>query len=459
LAFTIVRVASGGLPVVESERGLPYYEADNGYGIPVTFGDSGIPLGGVTWYPAGSAIAYDFAAGRYFGPTSDTIATDGNGYLVTGSSRTNLMDYGGVLTNAAWNIANGLTTTGTGVTDPDGGITAFKINESAALGAHLIFAQSLTFTAGSALTAVFVLKAAERGFANLLVQDAGGNNFYLPVNLTTGAIDGLGVTGTGVFTSAATPVNLGNGWWQFSITGKVDAASTSAFVGVYLANSLDNVSYQGVLNSGINAWRMNLMQASSAGFSIYSQGLATTQQAASAPSWELYAADADSELRITGGVLTNVATSGQKAGYLTAKPNSSNRSRVGGKWTFTAGTSGTTGAAAFVIWQTDLLPGTVPNSGAHLSVGADSWSFGYIENANPVVVLGSGSFTAPASGIYQADIRVSGNTATIYLPDGSSTQITDPKIGSLAGPYACWEVFQGDAATDDKAGFTQAWAA
>jgi hypothetical protein len=48
LAFTIVRVASGGLPVVESERGLPYYEADNGYGIPVTFGDSGIPLGSVS---------------------------------------------------------------------------------------------------------------------------------------------------------------------------------------------------------------------------------------------------------------------------------------------------------------------------------------------------------------------------------------------------------------------------
>jgi hypothetical protein len=33
--------------VVESERGLPYYEADNGYGIPVTFGSTGIPLGGV----------------------------------------------------------------------------------------------------------------------------------------------------------------------------------------------------------------------------------------------------------------------------------------------------------------------------------------------------------------------------------------------------------------------------
>jgi hypothetical protein len=417
------------------------------------------PLGSGGWYPAGSLIAYDFARGLYFGPSSDTLASDSNGYLVTGNSRTNLMDFGGTLTDASWNIANGLTTTGTGETDPDGGTTAFKIKESAALGAHLIFAQSLTFTAGSTLTAVFVLKAGERGFANLLVQDAGGNNFYLPVNLTTGAIDGLGVTGTGVFTSAATPVNLGNGWWQFAITGKVDAASTSAFVGVYLANSLNNVSYQGVLNSGIYAWRVNLMQAASASFSIYSNGLATTKQSSTGPSWELYAADAASELRITGGKLTNVTNTGQTAGYLTAKPNSQNRSRVGGKWTFTAGTGGTTGAAAFVIWQTDLLPGTIPNSGCHLSVGADSWSFGYIENANPVVVLDSGSFTAPASGVYQSDIRVSGNTATIYLPDGSSKQVTNAKIGSLAGPYACWEVFQGDSAADDKAGFTQAWAA
>jgi hypothetical protein len=46
LAFTIVRVASGGIPAVESDTGFPYYEADNGYGIPVTFGGSGIPLGG-----------------------------------------------------------------------------------------------------------------------------------------------------------------------------------------------------------------------------------------------------------------------------------------------------------------------------------------------------------------------------------------------------------------------------
>lgn len=424
------------------------------------FGSAGL-LGSAGWYPAGSLIAYDFTAGRYFGGGSDTIASDSNGYLVTANSRTNLMAYGAALTDASWNIANGISSVATGVTDPNSGTTAFKIQENATLGAHLIFAQSLTFTAGSTLTAVFVMKAGERGFANLLVQDGGGNNFYLPVNLTTGAVSVGAVTGTGTFTSAATPVNLGNGWWQFAITGKVDAASTSAFVGVYLANSLNNVSYQGVLNSGAYAWRINLMQAASAGFSINSTaGVGTTQQSGTGPSWELYSAAADSALRIVSGKLTNVSTTGQKAGYLTANINNGqNRSRVGGKWTFVAGSGGTTGSAAFVIWQTDItVSGIAPNSGCHLSVGATSWSFGYIENNNPVVVLASGSFTAPANGIYQAEVRVSGNTATIYLPDGTSTQTTSTHIGANVGPYATWEVFQGNAATDDKAGFTQAWA-
>jgi hypothetical protein len=420
-------------------------------------------LGSGGWYPAGSLIAYDFARGLYFGPSSDTLASDSAGYLVTSNSRTNLLGFGGTLNDASWNIANGLSSVSTGVADPDGGTTAFKINESAANGIHLIFGPvsglALTFGDGATVTVPFVLKAAERGFATLLMQDTAGNNFYLPVNLTIGAVGTGGVNGTATFVGNGTPVNLGNGWWLFTITGRFQAGQTSGFAGIYLNDTLGNLSYQGVLNSGIYAWRINVMQAASASFSIYSNGLATTKQSSTGPSWELYAADAASELRITGGKLTNVTNTGQTAGYLTAKPNSQNRSRVGGKWTFTAGTGGTTGAAAFVIWQTDLLPGTIPNSGCHLSVGADSWSFGYIESANPVVVLDSGSFTAPASGVYQSDIRVSGNTATIYLPDGSSKQVTNAKIGSLAGPYACWEVFQGDSAADDKAGFTQAWAA
>lgn len=51
--MTIVRVTSGGIPVTESPSGIPYYEADNGFGIPVTFVEQGgAPLGraGLTYW-------------------------------------------------------------------------------------------------------------------------------------------------------------------------------------------------------------------------------------------------------------------------------------------------------------------------------------------------------------------------------------------------------------------------
>jgi hypothetical protein len=51
--MSIVVVSSGGLPVTESPNGFPYYIADNGFGIPVTFvSQGGYPLGGVSRPPA-----------------------------------------------------------------------------------------------------------------------------------------------------------------------------------------------------------------------------------------------------------------------------------------------------------------------------------------------------------------------------------------------------------------------
>jgi hypothetical protein len=60
--MTIVRVTSGGIPVTESPNGLPYYEAENGFGIPVTFvAQGGAPLGGVTVpYPAPPGFRWEF---------------------------------------------------------------------------------------------------------------------------------------------------------------------------------------------------------------------------------------------------------------------------------------------------------------------------------------------------------------------------------------------------------------
>lgn len=61
MAFTIVRVTSGGIPVTESATGFPYYEADNGFGIPVTFGSTGIPLGGAGVASPPSGFNWPFA--------------------------------------------------------------------------------------------------------------------------------------------------------------------------------------------------------------------------------------------------------------------------------------------------------------------------------------------------------------------------------------------------------------
>lgn len=44
MATPVVIVASGGLPVVESDRGFPATIADNGFGIPVTYANSGTPI-------------------------------------------------------------------------------------------------------------------------------------------------------------------------------------------------------------------------------------------------------------------------------------------------------------------------------------------------------------------------------------------------------------------------------
>ena len=178
------------------------------------------------------------------------------------------MPYGGVLNDASWNISNGLSTVSTSVTDPNGGSTAYKIQENSTLGIHLIFGQSLTFSAGGTVSGVFVAKAAERTLSHLLVQDAGGNNFYGLADLSTCGISG-GSIGTGAYLTSSS-INLGNGWCQFTLTGKLDPSATVAFVGMYLADASNNTTYQGILGNGIYAWRINIAQAPTANFSIFS---------------------------------------------------------------------------------------------------------------------------------------------------------------------------------------------
>ena len=72
--------------MTESPNGLPYYESDNGFGIPVTFGGSGIPLGGANSNPlnvlGSDLLAYWDADSRYWGTKGGiTIATGVSSWL------------------------------------------------------------------------------------------------------------------------------------------------------------------------------------------------------------------------------------------------------------------------------------------------------------------------------------------------------------------------------------------
>lgn len=422
------------------------------------------------WVPSGADTVIDIANGRsYFSGTVDTIANNSLGYLVTGRSQTNVGPNAGDLrAGVTWSPV-GLGASTTGVAAPDGTATAFKIVEDGNSGRHLLFTlggANLTIPAGSVITAPFVLKAAERGFAIVTVQDSAGNNFFASVNLSTGSIASVGSgltgkTGTAAFISASS-IDLGGGWWLFSITGTVDPAATLVGALLDLSNTLGSNSYQGVAGNGIYAWCCPIVLGSAGSIPIPSIGLQTTAQPTSrllGTQMTLLPLDGANAYRIVGDVLTNAAVSGQQAAYLNINQNNGQNVRqLGADWKFIPVAGGLNGAATLAVWKTQpITTAAPPNSGCHLAMGRTNWIFGKTLNGNPVVPIASGSYSLGANVPVSGTVLLNGNTATVRLPDGSVQEITDPDIGAQAGPWATFEAFQNDAAADDRTGFYKVW--
>jgi hypothetical protein len=164
-------------------------------------------------------------------------------------------------------------------------------------------------------------------------------------------------------------------------------------------------------------------------------------------------AASDARLSVIGGKLTNTrVTAGVAAGYATANVGK-NVTRIGGKFTLSSASA----VLAFCVWQRNLeTPNFIPPTGCHVVVTPTGWSYGYPS------VIASGSFnTALVTDgvtVSQFDIAISGSTATLTLPDGTQQQVTDASISALAGPYACFEVYQNNAATDGKSAFVSVYA-
>lgn len=169
-------------------------------------------------------------------------------------------------------------------------------------------------------------------------------------------------------------------------------------------------------------------------------------------------------LSIISGKLSNTAShSGAAAGYAQILL-SANVRRIGCKFVFAAGT--TTGALNLAIWKTSLAASfpTIPDSPLHLTFTPATYGISTWTSGSPTTLVAAQTWRAPLTqdGATQYEIEVvidDSNNIYVYRPDGIvDGPFTSAAVGTNAGSYADWEVFQNAANTEAKGSFIEVWA-
>lgn len=181
--------------------------------------------------------------------------------LLVEESRSNLLLNTANLT-PSWSAGSSTIRSGA-TTAPDGSMTGVLFREDSTTASHTLSQTSQTFTAGSVLTFSAFVKPATRTAIRLNLYKA-SSNFYANFDLTgNGSYQSLSANGSAT-ASAAQIMPLRDGWYRVSITGKVDASSTTADAYFYLLNSASgSASYAGALQ-GVYIWGAQLEIGSSA---------------------------------------------------------------------------------------------------------------------------------------------------------------------------------------------------
>jgi len=191
----------------------------------------------------------------------------------------NLLGFTQEFDNAAWTKGS-LTVSAntTATTDPLGGNTADKLQETAATAEHYILE---TVTASAAqYTATVYLKAAERTWASVYLVTAGVAPTWF--NLAADGSGGVGTVASGV---TATSQYIGNGWYRCSITRTLTAASWVLVINPALGDGA-SVVYAGTLNSGIYIWGAQLSNSASVDPYVYNPQAAPTSTAYFGPRFD-----------------------------------------------------------------------------------------------------------------------------------------------------------------------------
>jgi hypothetical protein len=120
---------------------------------------------------------------------------------------------------------------------------------------------------------------------------------------------------------------------------------------------------------------------------------------------------------------------------------------------------GNTGSVNLVAWTSSLVAARegdkpVPTSGLRLEATASDWQLTTYDKF-PSVIAGD-QFQTP-DGPLTFEVYRSGSKAWVVDPTGKVTVIDNPAIGSLAGPWACWQVAE-DSPGEAPAQIQSIWA-
>jgi len=116
------------------------------------------------------------------------------------------------------------------------------------------------------------------------------------------------------------------------------------------------------------------------------------------------------------------------------------------------------GAAAITAWHTSVLDTSgleQPRTGMRLVVLPGLWRLVALDGDGPSVIT-SGSYRQTG---HSATFNLVRRNSTIWLtdPTGQVIRVDDPRIGSLSGPWASWEL-RDDSPDRRPAGFQEIWA-
>lgn len=342
------------------------------------------------------------------------------------------------------------------------------LNElAAALGNDANFAGTITAAlAGKQpvdadLTAIAALTTTSFGRSFLALVDAAAGRTLLGLGtaavVNTTAFDSAGAAAVAQAAAVQRANHTGN---QLASTIS-NFATTVAATAALKANNLSDVAsaVTARTNLGVRPGAAAEVSEDFSNKGTAALGVADTTQTPT----KYQTASTNSALTITSGKLTNSATAAAAVAGYAEYQLAGNVTRMGGHFSFTAGASTQHGSVVFAVWKTtgvNLISLGVPDSPCHVVITPLGWELDVFTGAAlTTVAFGGFSPTLATDGtLYSAEVEIVGTTAYLRLPDGSVQKITNATIGTNAGAFATFEVYQQLASTDNRASFHDYWA-